>query len=420
MNWILHFVFLIFILSACGTKKVVNSKDYSVFLSDPTRNEKQLKKIAAESEFWQNRLSKDTGNFVDMCQLASVYINDLHVADSFYAISLQKTKNSDPEIYFSISQNAITQHRFNEAWKNLLIADSIGADPYLLRLLKFDAAMEIGLYAKAASFIENIRRKNDFDCLIRKAKLEDHYGRLDNAISLMEIALKKAESNGNKSTALWAKTNLADMYGHAGRIKDAYRNYIDVLQKDSNNLYALKGIAWIAYSHDHNTKEAKRIINYILSQTKMPELYLQLAEMDEWEGNEVAKKENINKFLSEAIKPGYENMYNKYLINIYAEEIIDLTKALSLAQKEVSNRPTPETYSWLAWVYFRKGDKEKAYDLVKDFVIGRNFEPEAQLHMAYILKSKGETKKAQELLNECLESSFELGPVVTSQIKKQI
>jgi hypothetical protein len=62
MNWILHFVFLIFILSACGTKKVVNSKDYSVFLSDPTRNEKQLKKIAAESEFWQNRLSKDTGN----------------------------------------------------------------------------------------------------------------------------------------------------------------------------------------------------------------------------------------------------------------------------------------------------------------------------------------------------------------------
>lgn len=429
MNRIMLFFLLIFIFSACSTKKIVNSKDYDVFLLDTTRTEKKLKRIEAEMEFWHKRLAKDTGNFVDMLQLAAIHINrfnvsgnvnDLHVADSFYVLSLQKIKNSDPQIYFSVSQNAITQHRFRDAWHSLLMADSIGVNPYLLRVVKFDAAMEIGLYAKASSFIEEIQDKNNFDYLIRKAKLEDHHGRLENAIVLMEKALKDAESKGKSSLAAWAKTNLADMYGHAGRIHDAYKNYIEVLQSDSNNLYALKGIAWIAYSHDHDTKEAKRIINYILSQTKMPELYLLLAEIEEWEGNEVEKKKNIDKFLSEAEKPGYGNMYNKYLITIYTEELNDINKAMNIAEKEVSDRPTPETYSWLSWVYFKKGDKQKAYELVKNFVLGRNFEPEAQLHSAYILKSKGETDKAKKLLKECLESSFELGPVIASQIKEQL
>ena len=35
-------------------------------------------------------------------------------------------------------------------------------------------------------------------------------------------------------------------------------------------LYVLKGIAWIAYAHDHNTEEARRIFNFLLLQSNMP------------------------------------------------------------------------------------------------------------------------------------------------------
>ena len=427
MNRILSLLCLLIILNACSNKKIINPQDYNAFLSDNKRMEKQLGKINDEIKFWGNRLTRDTGNFVDMLQLAANHtkrfktngdVADLHIADSFYVLCLHKVKASDPEIYFSVSQNAITQHRFNDAWENLVLADSIGVNPYVLRLLRFDAAMEIGLYQQASANIEKLSDKNNFDYLIRKAKLEDHNGNLDNAIKLMEQALKDVESKNRKPLILWTKSNLADMYGHAGRVEEAYKNYLEVLKEDSSYLYALKGIAWIAYSHDHDTKEAKRIINYILSQTNMPDLNLMLAEIEEWEGNKDEKKKYIDKFLSEVEKPGYGNMYNKYLVTIYTEEKQDHNKALAIAEKEVKSRPTPETYSWLAWVSFKMGDKQKAYKLVKDHVLEKNFEPESQLQAAYILKAQGETGKAKQLLGDCMESSFELGPVTTEEIRK--
>lgn len=416
-------------LNACSNKKITKPQDYNVFLSDDKRTEKQMKKINTEVSFWQNRLTKDTGSFVDMLQLAFNYIkifkttgnvNELHIADSFYTNCLRKVRSTDPEIYFSYSQNAITQHRFKDAWQSLMLADSIGVNPFVLRLLKFDVAMEIGLYSLASKNLEELQDKASFDYLIRKAKLEDHEGKLDNAIALMEKALKEVESKGKQQLVLWAKSNLADMYGHAGRVDEAYKNYVDVLKIDGNYLYALKGIAWISFSHDHNTQEAKRILYYILSQTNLPDLYLLLAEIADWEKNKLEKNNCINKFLSIVESPAYGNMYSKYLITIYTTDKNDLDKALAIAENEVNSRPTPETYDWLAWVYYKKGDITKAYELINKNVIGKTFEPNSLLRAAYILKSHGDRRKADKIFKECLTSSFELGPLTTAEIETQL
>lgn len=215
-------------------------------------------------------------------------------------------------------------------------------------------------------------------------------------------------------------SNLGDMYGHAGRIKDSYNAYINVLKKDSSYIYALKGIAWIAYSNDNNTAEAKRILQYILSQTKMPDIWLTLAEIEEWEGNTAKKNEYINKFLEEVERPEYGAMFNKYLVTIYTTELPDFSKALMLAEKEVESRPTPETFNWLAWVYYNKGDIEKAYSLCKNHVYKKTFEPEALFNTACIFAASGKKEEAKQMLEECLESSFEIGPVTSKQIKEKL
>jgi tetratricopeptide (TPR) repeat protein len=98
----------------------------------------------------------------------------------------------------------------------------------------------------------------------------------------------------------------------------------------------------------------------------------------------------------------------------------DYDKALAIAEEEVSNRPTPETYDWLAWVLFNKGEKEKAFEIINKYVLGKTFEPDVQLHAAYILQAMGEKEKAMELFNECLASSFELGPVTAKEIKMNL
>jgi tetratricopeptide (TPR) repeat protein len=417
------------IFSACKNSRIAHPSDYTVFLSDDTRIEKSLQKVNEEIDFWQQKLLADTGSYVNMLELASNHIkrfkvsgqvNDLHVADSFYARCISKIKNTQPEIYFSISQNAITQHRFQDAWRYLKLADSIGVNPYVIKFLKFDAAMEIGLYQDAAYNLDQVKNENEFDYLIRKAKWEDHNGHLDKAILSMEKALVLAEDSKKNSMILWAKSNLADMYGHAGKIKEAYKNYLDVLKIDSSYFYALKGIAWVAFSHDKNSKEATRILQYILSQTNMPDLYLTLAEIAEWDGDTTLKKEHISKFLSIVENPAYGNMYNKYLINIYAEDLLDFDKAMAIAEKEVASRPTAETYEWLAWVYYKKGDLNKARELIKSFVLEKTFEPHALLHAAFILQDSEEKEIAGKLFKECEGSSYELGPVISKEVKKNL
>jgi tetratricopeptide (TPR) repeat protein len=235
----------------------------------------------------------------------------------------------------------------------------------------------------------------------------------------MEKAFEKVK---NKSSGLycWALSNLGDMYGHAGRVEDSYNAYLNVLRKDSGYMYALKGIAWIAFSNDHNSTEAKRIYQFIMSQTDMPDMYLNLAEIAGWEGDSEKKKEYITRFIRRVEKPAYGDMYNKYLIHLYTEEIKDLDKALVLAEKEVAQRATPETYDWLAWVYFNRGENQRANTIVNNYVYKRNFEPDAVLHTALIFSGAGKKDKAKLLLKECLESQFEMGPVKSKFIGQEI
>jgi tetratricopeptide (TPR) repeat protein len=292
-------------------------------------------------------------------------------------------------------------------------------DMYTIRLLQFDASMELGKYNQAYKSLASLKDRSAFDYLIRKAKWEDHRGNLDGAVALMEQAFEKIKDK-KKSLYCWTLSNLADMYGHAGRIDESYNAYLNVLEKDPVNLYCLKGIAWIAYAHDNNTAEAKRILQYILTQTVMPDLKLLLAQIAETEGNKSEKQKLLNEFVATVTQPGYGDMYNKYLIEIYAEDLNDHDKAFSLAEKELKNRFTPETCDWMAWTYYNKGEIEKALEYSRSYVYKMTFEPAAAMHTAFIYAANGKTKEARAMLNECLESSFELGPVSVKKIKEKL
>ena len=420
--------FVAFAVSGCSEKNnIVCPTDYAAFFNSDAIKKQELN-INEERSFWQTRLQKDTGNFVDMMKLVSTHlrlfklkgnIDDLHAADSLLKVSAAKLNYRDPDILFALSQNFITQHRFHDAAVYVGAAEKAKADKYTSTLLGFDTDMELGLYQHANRKLASLKDQSSFDCLIRKAKMEDHRGNLDEAIELMEQAFENVKDK-DKSLYCWAKSNLADMYGHAGRIQESYNAYLDVLHKDSSYIYALKGIAWIAYSHDQDAKEAKRILQYVVSQTNMPVIWLTLAEIEEWEGNDNRKKEYIRKFLDEVQKPGYGDMYNKYLIDIWLEELTNANKAIAIAQKEVNNRPTPETFDWLAWSLYKNGEVQKAFAFAKDNVNRQTFEPDAILHTAQIFAANDKKNEARRMLKQCLESSFELGPLQTQQIKEML
>ena len=419
--------FVIVFSSCSNNHPIAKASDYNSFLNDGIVRE-QVKKINQEISFWQNRLQDDTGSFVNMSEIASYQLRlfkvtgniaCLKTGDSLLKRSSAKLNNTSPELLYSLSQTCVTQHQFLQSAQYIASAEKAKGDLYTIRLLEFDTYMELGKFVDAYKSLESLKDKESFDYVIRRAKWEDHKGNLSGAITLMEKAFEKVKDK-NKNLYSWVLSNLADMYGHAGRVQEAYNGYISVLKKDPANLYCLKGIAWIAYSYDNNTADAKRILQFILSQTQMPDLKLMLAEIAETEGNKEEKQKLLQEFADIVTKPVYGDMYNKYLINIYTEETGEYQKAHTIAERELKNRFTPQTCDWMAWVYYKKGEKMKAMELSKGFVNKMTFEPSAIMHTAFIYAANGKNKEAKKMLEQCIESSFEIGPVATKEIVEKL
>jgi tetratricopeptide (TPR) repeat protein len=404
---------------------IAKVNDYNTFLN-PKFQQAQLDKNETEIAFWDNKLKADTGSYANMLEVGfntlahfklTGNVNDLSFADSLFFRVAKKLNNKEASVYLALTQNAITQHKFKEAEQYLYQAEKIGADAGTINLLKFDVNMELGNYIGAEQCLNKIANKEkNFDYIIRSAKLEDHKGNADASIKLMEKAYDLVKNNNKKSTINWVTTNLADMYSHSGRIQDAYNMYIISLQSDSANLYALKGIANICYANDKNTDEAERIFKFILSTTDAPDLNLNLAEISELRGDTEAKNKYLNRFLRKIdANKNYGNMYNKYLIDVYLYDKLNIEKGLSIAEGEMNNRKTPETYAWLALANFKANKIEAATNIINKYVINKTEEPQS-LYAASVVLSKTNKTLAKKLAKQCRESAFELGPIRYSRL----
>lgn len=411
------------LLVACNEKQesIVKPEDIAAYMQTNIVYE-GLVRCNANIDFWQSRTSGTT----EMSKLSGLYasrfkltgsINDLHRSDSLLTVVDEK-QNGQVGIYHAMATNAISQHQFKKAKEYITRALAIGEKKSASLLMLADVSLELGDTFTANVILNDFKNKNAFAWLVRKAKVKDHEGQLDSTIYFMERALKRA--GGSNDLYIWTKTNLGDFYSHAGRINEAYNCYLDILKKDPECHYALKQIAWIAFSNDHNTGLAKEILLHLSDIDKVPDHFLTLAQVASWEGNHEQAAQYMEKFTSMTSDVRYGDMYNKYLINAYTSDIKNPEEALRLAKREVANRPTTQSYDLLAWAYLHSGNKSEALAIVNERVLGKTFEPDAIYHMGIIYKEHGLHLKSSDLLHEAMISTFELGPLVTRDIQKSL
>ncbi len=427
----LKITFVIFItslcfLSSCGNKsEIINSKDYNSFLEN--KENKSLDNANKEIDFWQNKFNASPDQYSFLSQISSNYsklfeitanIDYLIKAEQLLVQSNEALRYTNVGTIRSLARNYISQHRFKEALVLANKALAIGEGMKETQKLLFDVQMELGDYVAAENALKQIKNNKDFDYLIRIAKWSDHQGNLDKAISFMEKATKIAEFNNNEYLKIWSYSNLGDMNGHAGKIKESYNYYLKTLQLDANNTYALKGIAWIAFSHEKNTIEANRIIDVIAKKHNSPDFYLLKSEIAEYEKNSNAKDKNLALYFAMLQNKNYGVMYNKYNALLYADEKSTANKALEIAKEEVNNRPTPDSYDLLAWSYYSLGDVKKALEISQKYVVGKSFEPNLNYHLATIYKANNLIEKVKPIKEDLLKSSFELGPNLSIVIEK--
>jgi len=414
------------ILIGCNktSDKITDTKDYNSYLEN--KENKDLALANEEHKFWSEKLEKTPNQFPYLGKIAGANaqlfsttgeINYLIEAEKKLILANEKTNYNNAGYLRGLARNYISQHRFKEALAQLLKAEKNGEKLTQTQQMLFDVYLELGNAEKAKHYLNKVKDLGDFGYLIRLSKWSDHEGDLDAAIKYMEQAKDIAESSKNKGLMQWSYTNLGDYYGHANRIEDSYNMYLKTLAMNHNEAYAKKGIAWIVYSFERNPDEALRILDAISTEHKSPDYYLLKAEIAEFQKDIEKKDKNINAYVAAVQNKQYGDMYNKYNALLFAEELNKVDSALQIAQKEIDNRPTPQSYDLLAWSYFQKGEAKKALEIVEQHIVNKTFEPEAQYHMAAIYKANGMGKDANKLKKELLESAYELGPVLEQNIK---
>lgn len=425
LNIILSFI-ITFILVSCNetNTKITNPKDYNSYLE--LKSNKNLNFINQELTFWQKKYDDAPNQKSYLIKIASNYnsLFDITANIDYLYKTEQLLKEHNEALNYknsnsirSLARNYIKQHRFKEALVLANRAKLLGDGMLETNKLLFDIQMELGNYGEAEKNLNSLAINNkDFDFLIRNSKWHDYKGDLKTTISQLKKASEQAELNENDGLKIWSYSNLADVYGHAGMIKESYEYYLKTLKIEPNYSYALKGIAWIIFSHERNTKEANRIIDIISKNHNSPDFYLLKSEIAEYEGNQQLKNNYLSEYFSMLNKKDYGAMYNKYNASIYSENKNDLNKAFAIANQEIANRPTPDSYDLLAWAYYKKGDYKNALQIANKYVANKTFEPNANYHLALIYKANKMNDKIAPLKEELISSEYELGPNVEKEI----
>lgn len=417
-------IFSLGLLVSCASNQedtVGNQKDYNVFLTF-----EQPKTSSKYFELWNTKIRPDSIQLTSFGIVGAEYTRYFkETGDIAY---LKKAEQSlkkavaiaaiGKEAYLrALARNYISQHRFKEALVLANEAKSLGGGANESKSLLFDVHMELGNYEVAETYLDSIKNPSDFGYLIRLSKWNDYKGDLDTTIVFMEKAKAKAIASKNRELMLWSYTNLADYYGHAGRISESYQHYLSALRIDPSNAYSKKGIAWIVFSHDKDPEEALRILDSVTATYKVPDYFLLKAEIADYMGDDEPRLDNLDSYFATVKNEAYGDMYNGYNISLFLEETEQYEKAIQLSLREVANRPTPESYSWLGYSYLKSGEKQKAKDIMDMHVYGKTFEPALCYQAAAVYKATGELEKVQNLKKDLVGSIYELGPGMEKNIK---
>jgi tetratricopeptide (TPR) repeat protein len=411
-----------------STPKIVTaSADYNSYLD--TNDSLPVVKLKREIDSLEAIIQVNPTGVLDLGRLAAklnlLYDLKGDVSNLNRSVQMQEAVvanryiNPDNSKY-NLAQAYIKQHKFKTA-DSLLQTFTRSPLARESQMVYFDIAMELGDYSRAENMLDQLTNSKDYNYLIRAAKWNDYKGDLKATIRLMEKAKTLADQSGNPSIQLWSNSNIADYYGHDGQIEKSYDHYLKTLELDPMNTYALKGIAWIVYSYEKNSEEALRILNKIKERHPLPDYDLAIAEVMEYQNFSNETEPLRMSFLNEVEKKAYGAMYNTYKVEqLLSGNELEKMIALEIARTEIDNRSTPETQSLLSYALLKNGKPQEALRNQQQHVIGKTYEPVAQLHSLEILIANGKREEALEYSKDLSGAAYELGPITIKSYNDMI
>jgi tetratricopeptide (TPR) repeat protein len=271
-----------------------------------------------------------------------------------------------------------------------------------------DAQLETGEYdAAAQSFAQMVGLKGDLYSYSRRSGLETIRGEDVAAIADMRRAIADGIGGGEPPEAIaWAQYTLAEDYFRMGKLDDAAAQGQAAL-KTYNNYFRALAILGQVRAAQGRLDEAADYYRRAIAVIPLPEyaaalgdVYTRLGRSTEAEQQHqlvefIARLNNLNRVL-----------YNRVLVDYYADHDIEHQQAVTLAAEEFKVRRDIYGEDALAWALYRDG---KAEDALPHIVAALKFKTtDARLYFHAGLIYAAVARNAQA--RACLRRSLAINP----------
>ncbi|MDB5286840.1 MAG: hypothetical protein JWR05_1789 [Mucilaginibacter sp.] len=377
----------------------------------------------ADMIFWKKRINPDQPRHVNESKYAATLItrfhefgdiNDVKQAEAILNTVSHTFNETLPGPFVALASSAMLQHRFKRADTLFKRAEKIGLDDFTKTTLSFDVNFELGRYTAAQYDLKKLKKANDYSYYFRRSKFDHYNGNMDSAIAAMNKAADLAKNSAYlKGIAL---SNVADLYVHSGNLQKAGELYKQCLILNSVDFHSMLGLGWLALIHDNNDALAKRLFEFVGTNSKLPDYQFKLYQMAQQSGNRALEKKYALAFVEKATDAKYGKMYNKYVIEIYNGILNDPAKAEVVSKNELLNRATPQTYAWYAYSLFKNHKKDQAYKVFQQYVSDRPLEGLELYYIGVMMKGLNKGYDAQEFFKAAEKNIFDLSPAMQQDL----
>jgi len=381
------------------------------------------------------KISANENDLVSKMKLCALYLQEARISGNYiyYDAAAMKLVNDvlkkDPNSFEGLSFKALiflSQHHFAEG---LAVAEQVRQlYPYSAHVygILTDANVELGRYDSALVSIDKmVSIRPDLSSYSRISYQREIHSDNEGAIEAMKLAVQ-AGSPGDEATE-WSRIQLAKLYEHTGQIDYAKMNYTIALNNRPDYPHALAGLARIAIAEKNYAKaidlykKADSVITDFAIKEELAQAYLLNGNKDE------ANRLSIV-IVGEMIKASQKNKtsdtsghYSDREIAYAYINIHDYDKALEHALIEYNRRPgNIDVNETVAWVYYNKGNAEKAAKYIKEALKTNCRNPVLLCRAGLIYASAGEKSMAKMILQEALKNNPVIFPALRLAAEKTL
>ena len=277
-----------------------------------------------------------------------------------------------------------------------------------------DSELETGAYAEAAqTYARMIALKGDLYSYSRRSGLETIRGANSLAVADLERAIAAGQQSGEPPEGIaWVQTTLAQDYFLMGKLDDAEVRGQAALKTYPSYHLALATMGRVRTAQGRFA-EATDYYRRAIAVIPLPEYAVALADVFTKMGRQhdadlqrqlvefIARLNSLNRIL-----------YNRVLVDYYADHDINHKQAVDLATGEYAVRKDIYGEDALAWALYRDGQATAALPHIVAALRFQTTDARLYFHAGMIYQAIGQTDKARSNLKQALAINSHFQPIL--------